>query len=62
MRASLTTLLLWSAGSVVSVECTKRCSSFERPNIIAHAGNPVGEVKAYDGGQSLISIPLQSAC
>ncbi|KAL2133710.1 hypothetical protein VTI74DRAFT_1886 [Chaetomium olivicolor] len=57
MRASLATLLLWSAGSVVLASCTKTCSYADKPQIIAHTGEPVGKEEMYNGVNLYISKP-----
>ncbi|KAK4149539.1 dienelactone hydrolase family-domain-containing protein [Chaetomidium leptoderma] len=57
MRTSLTSLLLWSAGSLASVACAKTCSYGDQPQIIAHTGEPVGKEKMYNGVNLYISKP-----
>ncbi|KAK4038068.1 dienelactone hydrolase family-domain-containing protein [Parachaetomium inaequale] len=57
MRTSLATLLLWSVGSITSVDCAENCSYEEKPQIIAHTGNPVGKEQMYNGVNLYISQP-----
>lgn len=52
MRTPLATLLLWGAGSLASGAFAKQCSYGDKPQIIAHAGEPVGQERMYDGGEA----------
>jgi hypothetical protein len=60
MRTSLTSLLLWSVGSLASVACAKECSYGDKPQIIAHTGEPVGKEQMYNGGQLLCRVSHSS--
>lgn len=44
--ATLASLLLWGGASLTSA---KQCSYGDSPQIIAHAGTPVGQEIAYSG-------------
>ncbi|KAK4232835.1 dienelactone hydrolase family-domain-containing protein [Achaetomium macrosporum] len=57
MRTSLATLLLWGVGPLASVAFAKVCSYGDKPQIIAHAGEPVGQEKMYNGVNLYISKP-----
>ena len=57
MRTSLATQLLWSAGLLAAAAFGKVCSYGDQPHIIAHAGEPVGHEKMYNGGKTFSPQP-----